>query len=344
MEKLVSIILPIYNVEKYLDRCMDSVTNQTYKNIEIIMVDDGSTDSCPAKCEEWARKDSRVNVIHKENEGLGEARNTGLENANGEFIFFIDSDDFVSNDLVSNCIASQMESNADIVLYGFSRVDQNGKIYSMNIPSSEKKLYSYDEIGKEILPALIASKGNTVSGLWMSAWACMYRKAKIDAIGWRFVSEREIIAEDVYSLLELYSVVENVSIVAKSLYYYCDNATSLTHVFREDRIKKINYFLSESLNRAQKYNYSELIERCICSLYCSFLIAAFKMIVNDNNMKFNVKREKLLSCLSSNECRMALEKVDFNSKRLGKSLQVLVMRCKFVDIVYLILKMKSKHV
>ncbi|SDB46910.1 Glycosyltransferase involved in cell wall bisynthesis [Pseudobutyrivibrio sp. YE44] len=344
MEKLVSIILPIYNVEKYLDRCMESVINQTYRNIEIIMVDDGATDSCPQKCEEWAKKDSRIKVVHKKNAGLGEARNTGLEHATGEFVFFLDSDDFVSKDLVAQCISKQIENDADIVLYGFSRVDGNGNVYKNNIPQPSKVLYTGNEVREDVLPALIASKGKTVSGLWMSAWCCMYSKAKIDSINWKFVSEREIIAEDVYSLLTLYSVVDRVAIVTKALYFYCDNAASLTHVFREDRIDKINHFLRESLKKVELYKYGELIEECICFLYSSFLIAALKMIIKDDNMNFITKRKKLLSSISSPECRKALKYGGFNFKRFGKSVQLLFMRLKFVDVVYLILKISSRHV
>lgn len=91
----VSIIVPIYNVEKYLDRCMQSLLNQTLKEIEIVLVDDGSPDNCPKMCDEYAKKDSRVKVVHKQNAGLGYARNSGLENATGEYVAFVDSDDYV---------------------------------------------------------------------------------------------------------------------------------------------------------------------------------------------------------------------------------------------------------
>ena len=95
----VSVIVPIYNVEKYLDRCMQSVLNQTLKDIEIIMVDDGSPDNCPSMCDEYARKDNRIKVIHKKNGGLGFARNSGLEIATGEYVAFIDSDDFIDTSM-----------------------------------------------------------------------------------------------------------------------------------------------------------------------------------------------------------------------------------------------------
>ena len=100
IQGLVSVVLPIYNVEKYLDRCIESVVGQTYKNLEIILVDDESPDGCPKKCEDWAKRDKRIKVIHKENAGLGYARNTGIENATGEYICFFDSDDYVEKDTI----------------------------------------------------------------------------------------------------------------------------------------------------------------------------------------------------------------------------------------------------
>ena len=95
MKPLISIIIPVYNVEQYLHRCVDSVLNQTYKNLEIILVNDGSPDNCPFICDEYAKKDKRIIVVHKENGGLSSARNAGLEIVQGEYISFIDSDDWI---------------------------------------------------------------------------------------------------------------------------------------------------------------------------------------------------------------------------------------------------------
>lgn len=96
---LISIIVPVYNVEKYLDRCLNSIVNQTYKNLEIILVDDGSPDNCPSMCDEWAEKDARIKVIHKNNGGLSSARNAGIELAVGDYIGFVDSDDWIEKDM-----------------------------------------------------------------------------------------------------------------------------------------------------------------------------------------------------------------------------------------------------
>ena len=97
MNPLISVIVPIYNVEKYLARCVDSIVNQTYKNLEIILVDDGSPDSCPDICDVWKEKDDRIKVIHKKNGGLSDARNAGLDIAQGEYVAFVDSDDFIDD-------------------------------------------------------------------------------------------------------------------------------------------------------------------------------------------------------------------------------------------------------
>ena len=93
--ELISIIVPVYKVEKYIDRCVESIINQTYKNIEIILVDDGSPDNCPKICDEWAKKDKRIRVIHKENRGVSSARNVGIDVAKGKYIGFVDSDDYI---------------------------------------------------------------------------------------------------------------------------------------------------------------------------------------------------------------------------------------------------------
>ena len=111
----VSVIIPIYNVENYLNRCVESIVNQTYKNMEIILIDDGSPDNCPKMCDEWAIIDSRIKAIHKKNGGLSDARNAGMEIAAGEYISFIDSDDYISQDFFETLLLVMEKENSDIV-------------------------------------------------------------------------------------------------------------------------------------------------------------------------------------------------------------------------------------
>ena len=115
MEDLVSIVVPIYNVEEYLDSCINSIVNQTYKNIEIILVDDGSPDNSGSMCDLWQSRDSRIKVIHKENGGLSDARNVGISEATGKYISLVDSDDTITNDMIETLMFYQQKYNADIV-------------------------------------------------------------------------------------------------------------------------------------------------------------------------------------------------------------------------------------
>lgn len=123
---LISIIVPVYNVEQYLDQCVQSIVEQTYSNIEIILVDDGSTDNCPAMCNSWAEKDTRVKVIHKTNGGLSDARNAGLAVAKGEYVGFIDSDDYISKDMYELLLNSILDNNSDISICGIQLFWEDG--------------------------------------------------------------------------------------------------------------------------------------------------------------------------------------------------------------------------
>lgn len=125
---LISIIVPVYKVEKYLDRCVESIVNQTYKNLEIILVDDGSPDNCPAICDEWAQKDDRIKVIHKLNGGVSSARNEGIRNALSKYLLFIDSDDDIEKDMVDKLFTSLHENGSDISVCNMNFVNEKGEV------------------------------------------------------------------------------------------------------------------------------------------------------------------------------------------------------------------------
>lgn len=126
---LFSIIIPVYNVERYLNKCIESVINQTYKNFEIILVDDGSPDSCPQICDEWAKKDDRIVVVHKENGGSSSARNAGIKRAKGQYIGFIDSDDYwTESNFLEKIKDIVTENSVDVILFEYKEVDESGNI------------------------------------------------------------------------------------------------------------------------------------------------------------------------------------------------------------------------
>ena len=146
----ISVIVPIYKVEQYLDECVGSIVKQTYQNLEIILVDDGSPDGCPQKCDEWAKKDARIRVIHKPNGGLSSARNAGLDIACGQYIGFIDSDDWIASDMYESMLNNLLQADADIAYTASSHVYENGEISTAHLVSGVKLIMNAGEAFKYI--------------------------------------------------------------------------------------------------------------------------------------------------------------------------------------------------
>ena len=131
-ETIISVIVPVYKVEEYLDECVRSIIEQTYQNLEIILVDDGSPDSCPKKCDKWAEKDRRIRVIHKSNGGLSSARNAGIDIASGDYLSFVDSDDFIEKDMLRTMLLAAMDNEAEVVCCGRNLVLSSTNIKPMH--------------------------------------------------------------------------------------------------------------------------------------------------------------------------------------------------------------------
>lgn len=212
MDDIISIVVPIYNVEKYLKRCVDSLKNQTYTNIEIILVDDGSPDNCPLLCDQYAASDSRIKVIHKKNGGLSDARNVGIKVAIGKYILFVDSDDYIESDMVRTMYEAIRRTGAEIACCGRYYVDQ--KIVEQHILEKEK-IYSPKEAILEIL-----SHGCIEE----AAWDKMYLKSLFNTIEYP-VGE---INEDAVTTPWLIHKANKIVHVGKPLYYYCQNQGSIT--------------------------------------------------------------------------------------------------------------------
>ncbi len=163
MQPLISVIVPIYNVEEYLDECILSLINQSYKNLEILLIDDGSPDACPKICDEYAQKDNRIRVIHKKNGGLADARNVGLDNAKGQFISFVDSDDWIMAQTYETMMRFLLGNNLDIVCCEISRVCNGKEIERYRFYDNETVLSGKD-VTREILLDKIGSQ--VVKGLY----------------------------------------------------------------------------------------------------------------------------------------------------------------------------------
>lgn len=215
MENILSVIMPIYNVEPYLDRCMESLVSQTYKNLEIILVDDGSTDNCPAKCDEWANRDSRIRVIHKPNGGLSDARNKGIEIATGEYIAFLDSDDYIDPNMYTAMIDALDRTNSQIATCGRYNLYENGK--------KEEQYTHHEEVVLSSLQALGELLGGGI--VEEAAWDKVYKKSLWKGIKFP-VGE---INEDIPIMPYLFERASQVVCTGKPFYYYCENPGSITH-------------------------------------------------------------------------------------------------------------------
>ena len=231
--KRVSIILPVYNVKPYLERCMKSVINQTFTDWEAILVDDGSTDGSSELCDKYAEVDSRIKVIHKSNEGLGLTRNCGVRNCEGEYVFFVDSDDYIEPDALESLYGDAQQSNADLVVGNFYYQD---KIIELPIKDG---VYKDDEVKKQIISRIIGNSPGKEDLLTPSACGKLYRKGLfIDNDLW-FPSERKLIWEDLAFNYDCFLKCKSIYLESHPVYRYCYNGESLTHKYDKDKLKKV---------------------------------------------------------------------------------------------------------
>lgn len=211
-QPLVSIIVPIYKVEPYLRRCLDSIVNQTYTNLEIILIDDGSPDGCPQICDEYAANDNRIVVIHKENGGLSDARNAGLDICKGEYISFVDSDDWVDEKYIEVLLSLSIKENTDIVIGEYVKI--NGKI-----PQKEENVWTKTYSSKEALIRLF-SKNNIT---YTVSWGKLYKKELFNSI--RFPIGKY--HEDEFTTYILFYNSTKIVYTSKALYNYYQRAGSI---------------------------------------------------------------------------------------------------------------------
>lgn len=206
---LVSIVVPVYNVQEVLGRCLDSLIGQTFQNVEIILVDDGSTDGSRLICEEYEKRDSRIRYLHQENKGLGEARNSGVAIARGTYVMFVDSDDWAAPDMVEQLVrAAQEYPDADFVKCGFYYTRGIG------MPAEEELWDKNEKIA--VAPALMHHFFDGI--FWIVVWNALY---KIDLV--RKVKQPPLLAQDNYSSFFYLLFAKKCVIVNKPLYFYWVN-------------------------------------------------------------------------------------------------------------------------
>ena len=210
---LISVIVPIYNVEKYLDRCVDSIVNQTYRNLEIILVDDGSPDNCPQLCNEWAKKDNRIKVVHKANGGLSDARNAGLVVSTGELILFIDSDDWIELDTFDKMLNRMIDDDSDVVSSGVKWVTEEGELLNDVSVQWDDVIETHSAMSEIIVDGKLKQH----------VWNKLYKRALIEDIPF----EKGKCHEDVFWSYQVFTRAKKVSLMTESFYNYVQRSDSI---------------------------------------------------------------------------------------------------------------------
>lgn len=284
----VSVIVPVYNVEKYLDRCIQPLLHQTLQDIEIILVDDGSWDNCPFLCEEYARNDARVKVIHKKNAGLGFARNSGLDIAVGEYVAYCDSDDYVTQDAYECLYNAAIQYDADVVYGSFYKETSPG-IWKEQRKVSKEIIIEGDDVKNYLLDMLACAPYVKEERKHdMSSCMSIYRRSLIEKNNIRFTSERVNASEDtIYNidfLKQSYRIVQ----IPYTFYYYCLNSSSLSHTFLPEKLDRFVILRQQMIERLGAWDLNhERSNRFYIGYVRSFLICAFNS--NCKNIRCEIK-------------------------------------------------------
>ena len=319
----VSIVMPIYNVEKYLEKAIKSVLNQTHKNIELILVNDGSPDNSIKICRHYEKIDKRVSVINQENAGVGCARNAGLAKAIGEYIYFIDPDDYAESNLIKENLKLAKEASADIVVFGFyeETTDKNGNVVKkLNLPefTSSKTITQFREEFYDYY-----------SFTPYALWNKMYKHRYLIENNIQFSNQK--IGEDALFNLQVYRHIEKVKINPSPYYHYVYRSDSAINHYTNNRFEQ-EYKVAENFESLMKewdksLSYIDLINK-------EYWNVIYLELKNLSSRECTLKKEK----------KVQLVKTIMNNKKIKNAvidLSTQVQRNTFVKILLILIKKKQ---
>lgn len=319
---MISIIVPIYKVEQYLRQCVDSIIAQTYKDIEIILVDDGSPDNCPAMCDEYAAKDGRVKVVHKKNGGLISARKAGLAVASGEYTCFVDGDDSLEPDMYEHIANAIKETGADCVItqffYSYPDREQSSD-YMLTKP-----FYLREDIEKEIFPVMLFAPPFYSFGIYPNCWTKVFR-TEILKKHLNDVDERIRLGEDTAFTYACIMECKSLAFVDKPLYHYRVNPDSLTKAY-DAKLPEI-YLLPYLAVKNKSISLGVDLEKQL-PYYLLYLVNfAVRNEANAANPKSKAEKNAVLDGILGEPCVIeAVDKIDFSV--LPKHTQLLLLCLK----------------
>lgn len=331
----ISVIVPVYNVEPYLKKCVDSILNQTFKDFELILVNDGSPDNCGMICDEYSEKDCRVRVIHKENEGVAAARNTGINSVRGEYTMFVDSDDWIEEDTLEKLINQAELLKSDVVIFGSIKdLYSNKELIKSEINAVLKKLHlNIYELGANFTYLF-----NSV-GL-LSSWMYFF-KTKIITENKLFFNENLVLYEDFDFNLRFLKRCTNITFIPNILYHY-NLYTSTNQLAKRNKlnivsdIKTVIWTLFDFLEFTEKKD--KIVNELFPYLLSMYTLPLKKMILHKNYMKFSEKVEVFEELRNDKTFSMIVSKYG-SSLRFYKILNLL-LKMKMYRLAYFLVLLK----
>lgn len=311
----ISVIVPVYNTEKYLKRCLDSITSQTLDEIEIILVDDGSKEPCALLCDELASADSRIKVIHKQNGGLGFARNSGIEAATGEYIGFVDSDDYIEPLMYETLYNAAKEYHADLALSGICFV--GGNMFAASGEYSKKPFFEEDtvfeqETMKNLLLGVVGALPSEPDDSRYGVSVCknIFQASLLRDENIAFLSERDILSEDTLFMVDVIKHAKRAVGVAGAYYCYCRNEDSLSKSYNPERFEKSMIFLDALEHRIEdackKEEYKIYLDR-LTQGFGRVLCSQEILHAREENITFSVLRKRLKEICTHNKIQGVLK-------------------------------------
>ena len=334
--ELVSIIVAIYKVEPYLRQCLDSIVMQTYKNLDIILVDDGSPDQCGKICDEYAEEDSRIRVIHKKNAGLGMARNSGLEIACGKYIIFIDSDDWLELNMVERLAISAQENDCDYVVGGFAR-EIAGKNAILSHPCDNPRIIEQKEIGKEVLFPILGAESNNIHDIdrEMCVWTNLYKREIIHEQNIRFVSEREYLSEDLFFNIHYIMNCRRAMLLPDHLYHYRINNVSLTNAFRLNRFSLLCKLYETECSILKDYGILSDVWNRVDRTMIMKTRNTVRILVNSKNVSTAQRKVILKQIISSPVLQDVLRRYPIESYSLRLRIPAELMKRQYTKLLWI---------
>lgn len=322
MLPLVSIIVPVYNVEKYLQQCVDSLVSQTYKNIEILLIDDGSKDNSGQMCNQFSEQYTNVMSFHKKNSGLGLTRNFGLERINGDYVTFVDSDDYLRQDAIQKLVDGLGDGQNDTVIGGFTKITDDGK--ELYIETYPEEVINNGLVYSRLFNRMLGSSPDRHDLIKPSVWNALYSVKIIQEHNLHFVSERELISEDIVWDSDYYRYSQSAKIISEPTYYYRYNPNSLSQTYNPDRFEKSIYFYKYM---ACKMSNTEIAQEAKLRLIRYLFICVRSAFSQSAIMPFRESQKSIKKMCSNLELQQAIDEYPIN--RLGFKQRIFIMMVKY---------------